>query len=318
MLKDLIQDTHHEIEPFVGDKARNHRYHRRASVLRESEIVLQTYLVVALALDRLLNVVVDIEILVCLGVVDIIVDAVDDAEELLAALAQKPLQMLAVVVVLNLLGVGLADGRYVVGIDDAGLHKVDRIEELKIAVVEILPVKPEHIRHDILGEDPLIFQVVNRKQRLDPCIARIIHVLQFEEHGDECGMPIVRVDDVRPEIKCRQEIEDGAAEEREALGIVRVPIESLAVEVLLIVHKVVGHAIEHIPVNADELVPPRDVQNPVIDVVHRAADLIGNRPILRQNDTAVHAILDECGGQRACHVRKTAGLYKGNCLRCYI
>ena len=226
--------------------------------------------------------------------------------------------MLAVVIVLDFLGIGLTDGRHVVGVNDTRLHEIDRIEELKIAVVEILPVKPEHIRHDILREDPLIFQVVNRKQRLDPCIARIIHMLQFEEHGDECGMPIVRVDDVRPKIKCRQEIEDGAAEEREALGIVRVPVESLAIEILLIIHKVVGHAIEHILVNADELVPPCDVQNSVIDMVHRTADLIGNRPVLRQNDAAVHAILDECGGQRACHIRKTAGLYKWNCLRCYI
>ena len=202
--------------------------------------------------------------------------------------------MFAVVVVLDLLGVGLADGRHIVGVDDPRLHKVDRIEELEVTVVEILPVQSEDIRHDILREDPLILQVVDGEDRLDPRIAFIRLMLELQEHGNERGVPVVRVDDVRTEIQSRQEVEHSAAEEREPLGIVRIPVESLAVEILLVVHEVVGHAVQHILVNTDELIPPRNVQNPVVDVLHGVPNLLGNRTILRQDNTAIHSVLDEC------------------------
>ena len=110
MLEDLIQHAHDEIEALVRNEACDHRDHRCTAVLGKPKIVLQAHLVVALALDCFFDVIVDVEILIRLRIIDIIVNTVDNAEELFAALLQQPLQMFTVVFVLNFLGIGLADG----------------------------------------------------------------------------------------------------------------------------------------------------------------------------------------------------------------
>ena len=143
-------------------------------------------------------------------------------------------------------------------------------------------------------------------------------MLQLEEDGDECRMPVVGVDDVRLKAQRGNAVEHSTAEEGEPLRIVGVAVIALAVKVLLIVHEVVGHAFILVGVDADKFLTPCDIECAVIDMLHLAADLRVDRPVLWQDDAAVHTRLDEGGRERSCHICESAGLYKGYCFRCCI
>ena len=143
-------------------------------------------------------------------------------------------------------------------------------------------------------------------------------MLQLEEDGDERRVPVVGVDDVRLKVQCGNAIQHSAAEEGEPLRIVGVAVIALAVKVLLVVHEVVGHAFVLVGVDADKFLTPCDMECAVIDMLHLAADCGVDRPVLRQDDAAVHARLDEGGRERSCHISESAGFYKGYCFRCCI
>ena len=143
-------------------------------------------------------------------------------------------------------------------------------------------------------------------------------MLQLEEDGDERRVPVVGVDDVGLKVQCGNAIQHSAAEEGEPLCIVRVAIIALAVKVLLVVHEVVGHAFVLVGVDANKFLTPCDMERAVIDMLHLAADCGVDRPVLRQDDAAVHARLDEGSRERSCHISESAGFYKGYCFRCCI
>ena len=110
MHEDFVEHANDEVEPLVLHEPCDHCDHRRTAVFRQTKVALETHLVVALALDSIFHAVVDVEARIRLRVVDAVVDAVDDAGQIRTAAAQQPVQMFAVVFVLDLLGIGLADG----------------------------------------------------------------------------------------------------------------------------------------------------------------------------------------------------------------
>ena len=110
VLEHLVDDARDEVDALVRHKSRDHRHERRTARLGKPELSLQAHLVVDLALGGTLHVVVDVDLLVRLRVVDRVVDPVDNPEEILLTLTQESVEMLTVVLVLDLLGVGLADG----------------------------------------------------------------------------------------------------------------------------------------------------------------------------------------------------------------
>ena len=95
------------------------------------------------------------------------IDAVDDSCEAVAAASQKAVQAFAEVLVLNLPGVGTAHRCEVIGVDDAPLHEINRVMIFKIAVIKILPIQPENVGHDLLRENSLILEIMNRKNGAD-------------------------------------------------------------------------------------------------------------------------------------------------------
>lgn len=223
--------------------------------------------------------------------------------------------MLAEVLVLDLLGIRLADRRDVVSVNQAALHEVDGIVELEVAVVEVLPVEAEHIAHDILREDALILEIMDGVERADLLVALIALMLELQQHIDEARMPVVRVDDIRPEVHGRQQVEHGAAEEREALGIIAVAVEALATEVLLVVDEVVDDAVVLDLVKANVFRAPGNRDLAVVDVLHRIAEFLRDLAEFRHDDADIDALCLECLRQRARHIGKTARLGKRNSLR---
>ena len=226
--------------------------------------------------------------------------------------------MFTEVFILNFLGVGLADRGNVIGVDNAALHEVYGIKEFQIAVVEVFPIQPQNIRHDVLREHALIFEVVDGVERLDVLIALIFHVLQFQEHIDKACMPVVGMNDIRPEIHCGQEVQHSPAEEGETLGIIIIAVESFTVEIFLIIDEIIGNIFQNEFVQADVLAAPGNFQFTVIDMFHAVDIFLANRAVFRHDDADIHIFLQECFGQGPGYICQAARFDKRYCFRCYI
>src|SRR5712691_6386333 len=68
-------------------------------------------------------------------------------------------------------------------------------------------------------------QVVDRQDGPNTSEPRILGAGRPEERRDERRMRIVRVDDVRPEIRGRDQVQDGLAEESEPLPVVVILVD---------------------------------------------------------------------------------------------
>src|SRR5205823_3721705 len=77
------------------------------------------------------------------GIPGRVIDAVDDAEQAVAATQEDALQAATVIGRLDLTGVGRADRRQHVGENEAGLEEVDVAVEFELVGIEQLPGKAE-------------------------------------------------------------------------------------------------------------------------------------------------------------------------------
>src|SRR5437016_5110646 len=68
-------------------------------------------------------------------------------------------------------------------------------------------------------------EVVDRQDRPDSLEPRIVRHGRPKESGDERRMPVVRVDHIGPEIRGRDQVEDGLAEESEPLPVVIILVD---------------------------------------------------------------------------------------------
>ena len=143
-------------------------------------------------------------------------------------------------------------------------------------------------------------------------------MLEFQEHVHEAGVPVVRMDDVGPEVEDGQQVQHGAAEEGEPLRIVPVAVEALAVEILLVVDEVVRHIAELVRIEADVFLTPRHGQRAIVDMLHRVPILLGDLAVFRHDDPDIHAVSLERLRQGASHVGETSCLRKWYGLSCYV
>ena len=110
-------------------------------------------------------------------------------------------------------------------------------------------------------------------------------------------MPIVGVNDIRPEIHRGQEIQHRPAEEGEALGIIIIAIEPFTVEIFLIVYKIIGYIVQHELIEADVLAAPGNFQFTVIDMFHAVNIFLANRAVFRHDDPNIHVFLKKSLGK---------------------
>ena len=206
-LQKLIHNADNQIQALGCHQAGHQADHRNAAVNRQPQLLLQLFLVVSLLADSISSIV-DKQVRVRLRVVHIVVNAVNDADNILPPGSQEAIQLLTEVRILDFLGIGTADSADHISVDDAALHKVDSIMELQVTVVEILPIQSQNIVHNLLAEHALILQVVNGEYRLDVGITLVSLMLQLQEHIDKSRMPVIGIDYIREKIKKRQKVQD--------------------------------------------------------------------------------------------------------------
>ena len=158
---------------------------------------------------------------------------------------------------------------------------------------------------------------MNGHDGLDAAEELVVLEAVVKHNRNQTGLPVMAVNDIRAEIKCRQCREDRLAEEGEFFDVlVDVAVRMVAREVELVVHEVEPHALVLQLKQSDVLASPGEIHRKVGDKLHLLLVLLRNRHILGQNDAHVKFILVDVLRERPDHIRKTARLDERNTFRC--
>ena len=289
----------------------------RVRLLRQTERCLQCRLARRLAVHAVGGVVLG-QCRVVGGVVALRVDAVDNAVELPADGVHHALQPLGVCRVVELGGVGGADGGDGVRHEHGTLHQIHVAVHAEGTVVVPAAVKTEQLIHRVLAVASLIFDVVDGEYRADAPHLRPTGADVLEVDGHQCRLPVVAVENVGDPVQTGQQVDDRLAEEGEPLAVVELAVQPPAAEVFLVVHEVPRHAAILQREQPAILVPPAQIHVDIPAERHLLPPLLPDLVVQGQDDRRLHAVAGECRGQAAGHIRQTAGFTEGVRLACYI
>ena len=241
-LHNIMENLANQVQTFVGDQTADHGQNGGTGLLSQAQHPLQGGLVLRLA-AHVLRGVPGCDPLVGGGVVELHVDAVEHAIQLIVALADNILQPVGEVGHFQLVGVGGGDGVDSVGAEDGTLQQVHVPVHDDGTVVGPALVQAEQIAQGLHTVAALVLDVVDGQGGLDGAEAVLPHAVILQIDGHQGGLPVVAVDDLRPEFQVAQHPHDGPGEEAEALAVVHVAVQVRAVEVLLVVQEVPGDAV---------------------------------------------------------------------------
>ena len=221
---------------------------------------------------------------------------------------------MGVVVVVELLGIGGADGGHRVGHQHGGLHQVHVAVHLQGAVIPPALVQAEQVGHGVGAIAALILDIMDGEHGFDTPhrVPAGGHILEIDGH--QRRLPVVAVDHIRHPVQAGHQVHHRLAEKGKALAVVILAVQAAPAEIVLVVHEIPCYA----PVLHDEqsavLVPPRHVHIDIAAVHHPLTPLLGDLIIQRQDHRHLIAVLGQGYRQTAGHVRKTARLAEGKRL----
>ena len=144
--KDLRQLVRNQIDPLLVRQTRNQSDHAHIVGFLEPQHLLQRKLVGLLARHPRTKIIVLGKTRILLRIPGIGIDAVDNTDKIIAAVTQNAVHTLAEVRRQNLLCISRRNGRHLISIDDAGLHKRDAGIELDRTIVEIVVIQSQAAR----------------------------------------------------------------------------------------------------------------------------------------------------------------------------
>ena len=232
-------------------------------------------------------------------------------------LAQHAVQALAKFGSLDLARIGGAHRGNSVGIAQRAQHVVDAA-----GVATQLRSGRRNMRHtqDVLhhGVAKLTLErhVVDREHGLDAVVQRQALVELAQEHGRQCRLPVVAVQDVALKAgrQVLQALGDGLGEERETLAVVKEAVRIVARKVALVIDEHIGDAVVLELFQPAILVAPAQAHVKVGKVLHLRLVLVLDGGVLGHHDDDFGAGAHERRGQRACHVAQATGLNKRRAL----
>ena len=154
------------------------------------------------------------------------------------------------------------------------------------------------------------------KQGADGGIVRQAIVLQLQQGDGHGRLPIMGVEHVGEEADVGHAVQHRLGEESKPLRLVvaEVAVDIAAVEVVLIIHKIIGYPIQLQGLDAAILAAPAQGDGEVADMGHAALKFLRDGGKLGQDDPDVRAQGFELLGQGADHIRQAAGFNKGYAL----
>ena len=215
---------------------------------------------------------------------------------------------------LQLVGVGGRHGVDGVSAQDGALHQVHVAVHEDGSVGSPALVQAEQVAQGLHSKTALVLDVVDGQRGLDRTEAVLPHAVILQVDGHQSSLPVVAVDDLRPELEVGQHPHDGPGEEAEPLAVVDVSIQVGAEEILLVVQEIPGHAVLLQGEQAAVAVPPGQVHEVVALEFQLAAEALLHPLVHRQHHSYLGTLLSQGRGQRTGHIRQAAGLAKGDSL----
>ena len=295
-----LQTLAHQVHALVAHQAADDGHQRGVRLLGKAQLPLQLRLAHGLAL-HMVGVEGPGQGAVVGGVIALNVQTVEHAGELIVDQVHHLLQAAGIGRVMELGGVGGADGGNGVGGEHSPLHQVHAPVHPQDAAVVPAPVQAEQVLHGLGAVLALILHVVDGEHHRQV----VSGVPQVHRHQGR--LPVVAVDHVGILRQVGQQGYRRLGEEGKALPVVHVAVQAPAAEIALVVRKIPGDA----PVFQGEqpavFVPPAQVHIDIAAEVHLLPPALGDLAIQRQQHGGMVALRRHRRGQTAQHVRKAPG-----------
>ena len=180
-------------------------------------------------------------------------------------------------------------------------------------------LRNSHAVQHILGEQTVIPHVVNREHDRNIFHQRVMAVRRPQQHGHQRRLPVMAMNHIRRPDMLRH-LDRRAAELRVPLRVVRIisaaaAIQSVTIEILRVIHKVVAHAIQLRAIGYRRKAQPCPAHRNRQARHHHCSGL---RPAVpRQHHRHFMALHHQRLRQRLHDVRQAARLRKRQPLRCH-
>lgn len=322
-LAELIHDLVDEVQTFLVGQPRYDSQGEGITILFQAKFLLQCKLVLDLLLFHILDGISGCEQLVGSRIPDFIVDSVHYPEQPVAPPLEDIIQTVAEVDRLYFLGIGLADRSDIVGIDDTSPeHAAVPVCEIHGPVLERTHQPAWHeavVRQtcdpsdmaDIPG--PLETDVVDRHDRPNALEERVSLEHRVQVDGNQCGLPVMAVDDIRPEIDQRQAGKNRLGEKREPFQILEhVVVRDKPAEISFIVDEIIGDSVKHefMHTDIDPVVHLEIVQHSLLLSI-----LLFDGMVVREDDTDVERPFVYALGQASDYIGQATRLCERNTFR---
>ena len=242
----LRQNLANQLNALLLDQTRDARQQRPLALLIESKQALNLPLAARLARHILDGKMVRDE-RVMRRIVMIRVDAVQDAVQLGVDDIDHALQAMREIRIVKLARIGRRYGRHRIRHQHRALHQVDILPPFKlIAQTAVIPAirKGKGRFHFASPKLPLIGDIVNRVNGFDMRKRIVQNGVIFQIEDGKRGFPVIAVQNIGQVAEFRQQVDDRAAEEGKAQGIIPVTIEPRTVEQMLVADGIDRHTVQ--------------------------------------------------------------------------
>ena len=250
---------------------------------------------------------------VAFGVVIGVVNAIENSAQLMRVVLQAMLKPVCVLGGLDLIRVARADRGNRIGTLDGSFHQIDAAAVFHQGM--ILFAEREDVTEDEEIILALILDVVDGKNSFDVAVFGQMTVITVEIDHRKSRLPIMRVQNVGIVIEVAHQLGDGFAKVCITLTVIEKSVKRGALEIILVVDKVVFDAVFDKTVNAAILLTPSKRDSKDGFFLHLCAPFILNRCVQRENDRDLAlARSRESRRKRAHNVAKSTCCGKGHRL----
>ena len=245
---------------------------------------MQCTLVLNLFFPEIAAVVIVFNELVRLRIIFVVVDSIHNTAQAIGTRTHQPVEALPVKWRLNLLCIGIADGRNRICIYDAALQVVGIAVRLQLVRCKIVHRKSGDIPHRLYIPHTLELEVVDRDNGLHIAEKIALMELVLEQYRNQTGLPVMTVYNIRTESDQRKCRKRSLGEECKLLDIlIDISVRLRSCKIIFIVNEIKLYTVILHFQHSDVLGTPGKIHIEMSHIIHLALPLFTHTEILWKN-----------------------------------